>query len=387
MQPEANISLPNLDNSTEYICVPNVAVLDEDDDNFSESFLTEVVERTNDRAEHGDLILLTIGHTEDELPETEQPEPVGYVRAVKLGKLHDRKAILADLYIKADRFDEVMTYPRRSAELWHDSEFESGFIDIVSVLRRTPARNLGLLTHRLQKAGDRTIYIKPFNGDMMPDTKDPIEALVTELQAVLSRFAKTKNEKDDDNEDEDEEVKDDHAKDCTEEDRADMEKDDEDEEQKDDYDAEPSGSNTFVPGLVEEKKAKKMRKDSDRIKLARLERRNSELEAERDSLLLKLRRSEREQDLIQLEAEGYQFDRVEELEHAETLDSAAYEKHLNRVRSRYRRVPVGAPLIRTAEPKIGTTRDEIDKVLKFAQKENITDFGLALDTYKKLEVK
>jgi hypothetical protein len=389
-KPKATIALPDLENENLYVRIPQVAILDEDtdpSDPMDQDFLKSVIAETNDRIQDGELILLTIGHTDERLPETEQPPLVGYAKNLKLGELNGKDAILADFYIQSERYEEVMSYPRRSVELWHDKEYESGHIDIVSFLLRAPARSLGLLTYR--NYGHRTRYNCPILGEAM--TTEEMEALAN---LVVTKLSRTKLEKDDEEVKEDTEVdKESVAKkkkvskkdkdDDTDTDKDTYEEDDDDDKEKDANDAScASGSNTFVPGMVDDKKAKKMRRDSDRIKLSRLESMLGEVAEERDRYKLMLRRSERERDLKQLEAEGYQFDPVAELAHTETLDDAAYATHISRARTLYRKFPVGKALIQTEEPKVGTTKEEINEVLRLAAKNNV-DFETALNTYKK----
>lgn len=386
--PSANVQLPELDNPEKFVVIPNVAILDQDED-FDEAFLRQTVERTNARTKDGDYIVLTIGHTTDEDEEQNQPEPIGYSPGVKLGTLGDRLAILADLYIAKDELDNALSFPRRSVELWHDDD--GGFIDIVSLLRRTPARNLGLVTAK--KDGHLTRYSRHFNGALMINEEIKAElstyAKFAEPQTATSgttatpppSLARFEKEEDEDK-DEDEDVKDDESMDDCET----MEKDEDEDEEKDvnEY-AAPSGTNTFVPGTVDSKERKRMAADQARIKLNRLSKELKKVKSERDHLLLKLRRSERERDLTQLEAEGFVFDRAEELAYVETLNDKTYEGHLNRIRSRYRRSPVGQKAVPTASPEAPSLdRSKIDDVIRFARKENIADFRTAFAKYTQM---
>jgi hypothetical protein len=120
--------------------VPGKLTADEHD-------LAQIVANTNHRVERGEYPLLTIGHFREDQPETEQPPLVGYLRNFVLGTFRDEPCILADEFVDARYYDEVLTYPRRSVEMWASgSNPESNYIDSVAVLRRSPERDLGLVT-------------------------------------------------------------------------------------------------------------------------------------------------------------------------------------------------------------------------------------------------
>ena len=413
---KVTISLPALDDKNQYVLIENVPVLDETaDEKFDEDFLKETVKRTNKRCEEGDLTLLTLGHTDDDLPETEQPPLVGFAKNMKVGEFNGKVTVLADLYVKRDQYEEVMTYPRRSAEIWHGDE--SGFIDIVSFLRRTPHCDLGIIT--LKKEGQKSIYIRDAHEDGDEMTDEQIDKLASRfassLEDVLARFAKSKDDEDGMGEEKDEEAKCDKSdgdedKECrTRKDKADEDDDKSENEEADDDDEKseedevdgdgdeeksenaasvPAGGNTFTPGEVDEKKAKKLRRDSALVRLALVEKELADVIAERDTLRLKLRRSERTYDLKQLEAEGYTFDIAEELSLVETLGEEDYARHMGRARKLYRRGLDKAPMvpISRSNANSGMSKDDIEKVLKFKKDNNIADYAVALNRYLK-EVK
>lgn len=112
---------------------------------FDEAKLRDIAERSNRREQNtGDACPITIGHTRPGKGEQEQPPVVGYARNFRVGRFGPRQklAILATFYFKKNKYKEAMTYPRRSVELWPGS-WE---IDPIALLRRTPQRDLGLLT-------------------------------------------------------------------------------------------------------------------------------------------------------------------------------------------------------------------------------------------------
>lgn len=382
---QANLRLPDLNDDEKFVKIPDVAILDEDQDedpNLTPEFLQKVVQKTNENINAGDLVLVTLGHTEDDKSEEEQPRPIGYINHVELGKLGSKAAVLADVYITRDEYEHALTFPRRSVELWHDDDYQDGSIDLVALLRRAPARQLGLLA--ANKSGKVTRYSRnSYKGALM--SEDDIKRLAEHLARAMRNH---------EGEDEQEEI--DHAEERVKEDiehdhekehrskKHKVEKNHCEEEDEDHYEASAaSGANTFVPGEIDEKKARKMRRDTDRVRLTQLERRLSQVEKERDEVALKLRRSERERDLKQLEAEGFAFDPVEELAFVEQMDDQSYGRHLERARTLYKRLPVGPAPMRLAAPQLKDNKAEVDEIVKYGLRNGIHDFSQAASRYAK----
>lgn len=92
----------------------------------------------------GDACPVTLGHTRPGEPEKNQPEICGYALNFRLGRYgpSQRLAIIADFYILPAYWVEFLKHPRRSVELFpRDQVF-----DPIAVLKRTPERDLGLIT-------------------------------------------------------------------------------------------------------------------------------------------------------------------------------------------------------------------------------------------------
>lgn len=140
---------------TRYVRIDAVPVFDEHE-GFGREQLDEIVHKCNERERAtGDLCPITIGHTLKEDPnEDVQPDVVGYARNYQLGRFGpgNKLAILADFYLRKDRYEEALSYPRRSVELWKSDKI----IDPIALLRRTPQRDLGLLTFK--KGGEVLAY-------------------------------------------------------------------------------------------------------------------------------------------------------------------------------------------------------------------------------------
>lgn len=341
---------------------------------FDRRRLTEIADASNRRErETGDCCPLIIGHTNPDRPETEQGELVGYARQFRLGQFGPARklAILSTWYIRKDKVETARKYPRRSVELW---ELEN-VLDPISLVIRTPERDLGLLTYE-RKHGRRIYTMEPPVPDRderderdepredHPAAKTPPEVTpepeLPEHEDMAAKFAKALwshplmrhlARK--------------YAAECG-----------IDPDHPEHYEATPapapatpaSGTNTTVPSREparrpdQEEEVRRMTKEQDAIRYSRLEMENKALKERLDALeqsnrqnALQFTRTQRERDLIQLEAEGYQFDRAEELDTVADLDSAKYAKHLDRARKYYRRSPIDAhgeiPVARVADPK------------------------------------
>ena len=165
--------LPNLESTDEFICRTGVPVLTIHVEKkrvklpdgtvgireriIDQDRLELIVANSNRRCDQSDYGLIFIGHTTDKEPEVHQPPVVGYIKNYRMGEWAGKPCVLADLYFEKCRYDECMTYPRRSSEVYYsDKSPENNFIDSVALIRRTPNMDLGLLTYRMD--GDATDY-------------------------------------------------------------------------------------------------------------------------------------------------------------------------------------------------------------------------------------
>src|SRR5207245_1881416 len=89
-----------------------------------------------------DATPIILGHTEDNVPESEQPPIVGLASRFRLGRLPDGKsAVFARPWAAPGQVDTFRKNPRRSVELWLDPDA----IDPIALLgATTPRRDLGL---------------------------------------------------------------------------------------------------------------------------------------------------------------------------------------------------------------------------------------------------
>jgi hypothetical protein len=112
---------------------------------FDKDRLERIARKCNERDAKNQPCPLVIGHTDDDQPETRQPDIVGYARkyAVRYDDALGKHVINCSYYLKRDRADEAKEYPRTSVEIW-DAD---NFFDPISLLKRTPQLDLGQWTY------------------------------------------------------------------------------------------------------------------------------------------------------------------------------------------------------------------------------------------------
>jgi hypothetical protein len=364
-----------------------VAILDEhelkDDDGnvigyLSPKVLQRIADNNNRRIrETGDEVPLVIGHTRDGAPEERQPEVIGFASNFCVKKFFNtgKQAIFTTWKVYPDKKELLKKFPRRSVELWLD-RWE---IDPISLLgATTPDRNLGLV--RLSADGDK--YTRTMGDNNVGDsqqTAEQVAAILMEsapwkfLETLYKQFQEGGGDQQEQPPAEEEAPQDegfgDEGLDETSEETGDeLPEDIEDEIPFDEGEEQPpteeeenvnppvrksaasaSAMNTDTPRQLARNE------DSFRIKFARQEKVNQSLISEVNTLQVKLARAEREKDLIQLEAEGFEFDRDEELKDVETMSEDRYKVHLSRIRKRYQRAPIGGPTRDGPIPTMGAT--------------------------------
>lgn len=319
---------------------------------FGPDELQEIADHNNLRAEAtGDFTPIVIGHTRPNIPEEEQPEIVGFGKDFGLSLFgKDNRTVLHTTFcIRKDKHAKAMEYPRRSVELWKSDMV----IDPIALLKRTPQRDLGLLTYDRTGRPGRIFYsMEDFSVNDTPPPAagdDNDDALV---QKMSKHFIKADHPAW-------KYACDQHAK----------------------YSA-PSGSNTAMPGPDDippppppppsagaavpppppgDDKLR-MQKEQESIYAARYEKRIADLEAQiaadrkvREKDLLAYQRTERERDLVQLQAEGYEFDRAELLDDLAALPAEQYAKRLVWVRKYAKRAPVSNGWVPTYSQSVEPT--------------------------------
>lgn len=369
---------------------------------IDENRLNLIVENSNARAANDDYGLIFLGHTDDDKPEDEQPPIVGYMKDYRVGEWAGKPCVLADFYIDKARKGEAASYPRRSAETWyHESDPERNFIDAVSLLKRTPEQDLGLLTFearngvklRFAAIGDEPQTDEGAMGLSDDDLAKIGVMIANAFKAGFEMSGQMKSMTDPATQDDGVAAEQNDMDETSDDDEPSMEQaeappttdnDEEKAKEKNEAGSTPSGTNTFVPSDDDDEKGKekmaadcndtdddaakeknRMKRDSDAIAMGRYERRITALESklktvetENATLQRNARKDRRERDLIQLEAEGYVLDRAEELEDGLDKDDATWAKHVTKIKARYSRNPIDAEEVRVADKRPGISGDD-----------------------------
>ena len=329
---------------------------------FDLADLEEIAGNCNRREiETGNAVPLMLGHTRSDAPETEQPPIVGYARRFRVGKFgpQQRMCILATFYYFKDKFEELelhRQFPHRSVELW----IRDKIFDPIALLKRTPKRDLGLLTYEAQhqrllyamesvmsdrmECPDSTVMVPhPYPGFEHTDHTEPVVDRVMKYMAGHPIWQ--------------------YAHKC--------------------YQAGmsgpgfASGSSTFIPGMgmgripmqkdekevvkdvkvdvkgaVEKERQEKVQHD---IELAQYQRDNEALKQSNDALLGRVAALEKqtrlaryERDLGHLISEGYKMELAEEMKEVDDYAPEQFVRHVERIKKRYQRAPVGKQFIPVA---------------------------------------
>jgi|SRR5579859_315517 len=362
-------SLQQILQSGEYEAIENVPIFDENtfeyvdaetkekrSFHFDRSYLEEVVANCNKRAKTtGDLIPIGPGHTSKDLtqPETSQPPIWAYAAQLHLGPfgLARKLAILATFFVKKIYKDQVAQFPRRSVELWTGQKF----IDWIALCKRTPQRDLGLLTFQNDlklryemgfdmeekdkydptKPPDKNEPAMPHESEVpeAPHEDEPAPGVPPEhhehfMKSIKHHFPKLH------------EMHAHYMKSCG---------------GKEHFGAGPGmpgAGNTFIPGDSEHPKklneVERMQKESENIRFTKLEagmkqlaERNKALEIENADTKLRFEKAECERLVQALEYEGFQLDRAEEVKGLVPLSAEARGKRLDYIRKHYKQDPTG----------------------------------------------
>jgi hypothetical protein len=298
---------------------------------FDQARLQTIADNCNRRiADTGDLSPLVAGHASEETPETDRPV-IGWASNFTVGTwgvTEPRPCIFADLQFTTEQWAIAKTLPRRSVELWYPQEAERSFIDPIALLSATtPHRDFGLLYKK--KKDKSNTYIYKISGGSL-DKDEMLKCFAEMLENsdvgkyVRSQMKAEEKPADEDKEDDDKEVD-------AEEDNKDEDRDEKEDEGK--Y---------------------KLKSEQANRKYARLESEHKLLASRLADLERRERLANRKADLLGIEAEGILFDMSEELDTVSDLEPAKYAKHLDKMRTRYSRSPIGVRVNVASVPAHGT---------------------------------
>lgn len=387
----------------DYVIVEDVFILDEHQMKLGDKVieidakkLQDIADRNNNRIRNtGDEIPLIIGHTKDGADEKDQPEVVGYASNLRVKDFMNtgKKAIAATFKYHKASADLAKKFPRRSVELWT----RDWKLDPIALLgATTPERDLGLV--RFKRKGPRKYSrVLPMTGTQ--DTNEIVAGVVAALQqSDVWQFVQSQmranqgmemgiddsllpaNEEDDSllPEEEmglEEEVPQQEGEEGLEEEVPEEEATGVEGEDPDAVEEEP-----------EEKEPVRMnRQDEDdvKVRLSRVEKEKGDLVAKLSAaevavqeIKLKYQRAQRDAELMGLENEGYLFDRKEELDHVSNLSEEAYASHINIIKKRYQRAPVGGATFNPAKDAVkevkGRGKEDMAAIAKLALDKGIS---------------
>lgn len=376
---------------SKYVIIDHVPILDEhilvDNDGkkitVDEQVLQRIAANNNKRIlDTGDETPIVIGHTQDNIPEAQQPKIVGYAskfRVAPLGKT-GRKALVCMFKLFSNLKNLWKQYPRRSVELW----LNKWFVDPISLLgATTPERDLGLIRFAANNQDKIciTYAAKGYSMDkeQLTEIAQAVVALLRETEEwkFLSELKEEADRLKNASQQDADEPKEQEGLEMKEQ-APEEETLQEDEEDKKKYAVPefPSGSNTFVPRFPRREYSS-----------SELHHRIRNLEKANQALKLKLARTEREAALRQLLAEGYDFDLEEELQDAmEQPTDKQFNKQINRIKKRYSKLPgvdpeVFAHSVSSTE-KGKFSKEQMDKAIHYAVANNIP-YEKAMELYKK----
>lgn len=366
----------------------------------TESMLRKIAENQNKRvAETGDATPLVIGHTKDDAHEHEQPEVVGYATNWSVKKFFKtgKHALACTFHLFKKSADKVRKYPRRSVELWLDSLT----IDPISLLgATTPERDLGLLKLSKSSGGSKIVASLDDSGELSVDenTQQIVDAVLEAIKGTdVWQFMTQKMEEESAGSDESpsgagsesplagmeappeggefdpssgQGLADALGGEPDGDEGANPEDVPTDEQEPVQMSAATaSGSNTFAPAGMGNRP-----QQYSKVSFAKLARENEDMKHALNSLIVRYRRSEREKDLIQLETEGYMLDRSEELSLCDNLTDEQFKSHLQRVRHRYQKAPVGVmPIMeQTAAVNRGRSAGDAMAAARYAVNNNVS---------------
>lgn len=290
---------------------------------FDRAKLERLAAANNARDAAGQPCPLMLGHTVDGAPETAQPPIVGYARAFKVvwDDALKRHVIRATYYVRRDRAAEAAEYPRTSPEVWGVLT-EGPLFDPISLLKRTPQRDLGQWTY-----GARG-YVLRYSMAEAVGTGDPATptpgmgdgGLEAAVMAILEKLLGPGGK----------------------------------------YAAcgAASGAASALPAAVTPPgEPERMQKAQADIQAAHYARQLQEEQAARQQLqatVTDLQRRERvsryERDLSQLLHAGYDLVLAEEVAAVAEVDQAGFDRHKARIVARYRKAPIGPAVPTLAGP-------------------------------------
>lgn len=310
---------------------------------FDRKKLERIARNSNERDRIGQCCPLMIGHTKEGGDEEEQPDIVGYARkfTVAYDEKLGRPVVRCSYYLRKEDAARAKKFPRTSVEVWPDDDF----FDPISLLKRTPQRDLGQWTYgkggrlKLRYSMDdfddrdddgRGDAPPPGRGDDAPppredgppgdDGYDGPEGVDPDFHGQFMKCMKHY---------ESNKVRGAMG------DGGDL----------------PDAPPRRPKPVPREQEASRMRRDSESLRMARVEKMVADvarrtdaaiagLQAENQSLRYDREAAVCERMVSELEAAGYHLNRAVEVERMADMDEGARERHVQYIRDHYNRAPV-----------------------------------------------
>jgi hypothetical protein len=359
----ANTSIPGFgpkkrqDANSEYIDYTDVPIFTTrwSEDTTPED-LQGIIDLNNQRiADTGDGCPLIIGHTSDE--DDSERVIVGRADSFRLGtfgKLDPVPAILVDCHILPEYHEPWFKLSRRSVEIWRpkDGGLDGAWIDAIAILGgTTPRFDLGPLDtaerysrKTASKSGvEMELVCCELRDDEEPAvmadmTQDDFDKRVLSLieSSVIGKYVQKCMEADEQQPHEDDEhTGDEPVADETEKNSADDAEGDDD-KQKDE-------------NKMSRLEKLKLERDDARLELTRMQKQTEAQQSQIEELQKKFRKQERQGILERLKfVDGVSFDLAEEVDYVLDMNEAQFERHLDKIKTRYQRAPLGFAPIKTA---------------------------------------
>ncbi len=375
----------------DYIIKHNVPILDEhvlkDEEGkeiatIDKARLQKIADLGNKRVKDtGDECPIIIGHTKDDTDEKDQPEIVGWASNYKVGKFlkTGKKALTCTMKFLKKHMEKIKKHPRRSIELW----LNDWKVDPISLLgATTPERDLGLL--QFSKGGVKKFSI-PYKGKMTMNPDSDQKGIVDAVMKAIEQsdwYKFLQEQMTEAGASEEGAVSPDEEADL---DGGGMDEGAGLDGMEPEEEAQASAALTPPPEEEQPMKLNKgackmAKQNQERIKQHRYAKLIDAQNKKIADLQIKFRKSEREKDLIQLEAEGVDFDRTEELEDVLDLPEKQYQKHIQKMRIRYQKSIGGRveasrdPYLHQRTPQATPVdrRNIVDQAVQMAQEKGIS---------------
>lgn len=333
-----------------------------DDVEIGPDDIRRIADNTLRRIESGEFPPVTIGHTDPETRETEQPPVVGFIGGVRVEEFRGEPAILADIYYKSNIEHDVTQYPRRSVEVARKTS-PDGHIDALAILKRKPYLDLGLDALDAGDAVERYEFREEPTGDVAAAVSAIVSRAVAEAVAAALAAQGEGPPAPDPEPTENLEVG------------------------KNESVTETPPDETDRLSAIEDRLAVERYREEVRV----LTDANARLAEQVERLERANRKETRRAALTAIASEGYEFDVAKHVEKYQNLSDSDFEERLQDIRENYRKRADGDGGVIPTEDVGGASsepesyeedRRESREILRFAQKNGITDPHEMIERYR-----